>query len=308
VEALLFAFFTAWASSAQRFLTFWAVAAAPYLARSVSEWLAARRGGRPAPSPALRTAGAVLACFALTAAEIVRAGFPLGVAIHPTSVPVAACDFIAAHGVRGRSFNYFEHGGYLLWRFWPEKDRLPFMTTSPELATPEIRLEYQRAFVLGGDWRRMDERHRFDWVLLRRQTQPGDQLVDFVDADSAFALVFLDDVAALFVRRTGRMAALARREGFHWLPAGQAKLDTVAARIGGDPAARAEMRKELRRAIAASPRNAGTAMTLAALDIAERRWDEAEWALEESRRADPQVAWYRERKAAIAAGRASMRP
>ena len=33
--------------------------------------------------------------------------------------PIAACDLIAAHGVRGRSFNQMRSGGYLLWRFWP---------------------------------------------------------------------------------------------------------------------------------------------------------------------------------------------
>ena len=33
----------------------------------------------------------------------------------------AACDWIAAHGVRGRAFNQFFFGGYLLHRFWPER-------------------------------------------------------------------------------------------------------------------------------------------------------------------------------------------
>ena len=140
VEALLFLLFTGWALSAQRFLTFWAVVAAPYLARGVAEWLAARPRGRSPATPARRVAGAAAACVAITGLEVLRSGYPLGVAIHPNSVPAAACDWIAKTGVRGRSFNYFEHGGYLTWRFWPDRARLSFLTTSPR----RLRLNHRR--------------------------------------------------------------------------------------------------------------------------------------------------------------------
>lgn len=306
-EALLFLLFTGWAFSAQRFLTFWAVVAAPYLARGVFEWQAARPR-RESRAPALRTAGAIAACVAITALEVLRSGYPLGVAIHPNSVPAAACDFIAAHDVRGRSFNYFEHGGYLTWRFWPDRTRLPFLTTSPELATPQLRLEYQRALSGWADWRRMDGRHRFEWALVRRQTQAGDHLVDFLDADTSFALVFVDDVSALFARRSGPMAPVASQYGFHWLPAGQEKLNVVGARLSTDSTARAEMRAELERAIATSPRHSEMALTLASLDIAEHRWDDAQRELEDAHRIDPGLPGYAERRAMIAAGRGSMGP
>jgi hypothetical protein len=303
VEALLFALFTGWALSAQRFLTFWAVVAAIYLTRDVSDWIDSRARHGRAWAPAAATAGAIAACLAITALEVWRAGFPMGVAIHPNSVPVAACDFIAAQDVRGRGFNYFEHGGYLTWRFWPDRSRLPFLTTSPELATPELRLEYERALSSWPDWLRMDDHHRFDWALLRRQTQAGDHMVDFLDADTAFALVMVDDVSALFVRRSGAMAPLAAREGFLWLPAGPQKLNAVGARLASDSLGRAQMRAELKRAIAQSTRHSEMAVTLASLDIAERRWDDAQRELEDAHRIDPGLPGYAERRAAIAAGR-----
>ena len=34
--------------------------------------------------------------------------------------PVEAADFLIAHGVRGRIFNTYEQGGYLMWRLWPQ--------------------------------------------------------------------------------------------------------------------------------------------------------------------------------------------
>lgn len=307
VEGLLFLWFTGWAISAQRFLTFWAVVAAIYLTSDVCEWLAAHRPRGRAASPVFRTAAAIAACLALTLLELWRAGYPMGIGIHPNSVPAAACDFMAAHGVRGRGFNYFEQGGYLTWRFWPDRSRLPFMTTSPELATPELRLEYERSLSSEPDWRSMDGRHRFDWALLRRQTQVGDHLVDYLDADTAFALVMVDDVSALFLRRSGPMVEVAAREGFLWLPAGQQKLSAVGVRLAADSVGRAEMRAELKRAIESSPRHSEAGVTLAALDIAEHRWDDAERALEDAHRIDPGLPGYAERRAAITAARGTQR-
>ena len=37
-------------------------------------------------------------------------------------------DFMLAEGIRGRGLNHFYYGPYQLYRFWPERDRLPFMT------------------------------------------------------------------------------------------------------------------------------------------------------------------------------------
>src|SRR5262249_22742909 len=71
--------------------------------------------------------------------------------------------------------------------------------------------------------------HHFDWVLLRRVPYPGDFMVDHLDADSSFALVFLDDAAALWVRRDGALAPLAARLGYRELrqgPPGPGPWDT----------------------------------------------------------------------------------
>jgi len=57
-----------------------------------------------------------------------------------------AGDFIARNGIRGRFFNHFELGGYLLWRFWPERDRLPFMDVH-QAGTRRERSAYTQALV-----------------------------------------------------------------------------------------------------------------------------------------------------------------
>ena len=251
-EALLWALFTAAALSAQRFLTFWAVVAAPYLARGLAE-LPLRRVARWIEAPASRAGAAMLSCVLLTALDCRREDLPLGLSIRSSSVPQAACDFIAAHGIRGRAFNYFEHGGYLLWRFWPDRTRLPFMTTIPELATPAMRLDYQRAMVFADDWRRMAARYRFDYVLLKRATQPGDRYLDFLDADSSFALVFVDDVAALYIARRPPFLDTVRGFAYRRLPGGDAALEAAWGRAMRDSSERRLLGDELERAIASSP-------------------------------------------------------
>ena len=172
---------------------------------------AARRS--PAWSPAAHVTAGALACVTLAALEMDRSGFPMGIAIEPASIPAGACDFMERAQVRGRGFNYFEQGGYLLWRFWPDRERLPFMTTAPELATPAMRLAYQRAMLFPADWRALDQRYGFDWVLLKRIHEPGDRYLEILDADSTFARVFTDTVSALYVRREGRLRGVAERFG-----------------------------------------------------------------------------------------------
>src|SRR5262245_7101120 len=304
-EALIWALFTTMAFSSQRFLTFWAVAAAPYLARDLDEWMAARRAQRAAREPRVRYGIAAAACVALTALEMTREAFVPGVGLQASSFPGPACDFMAAANVRGRGFNYFEQGGYLLWRFWPARDRLPFMTTIPELATPGMRLAYQRSVVDPQAWRDLNQRDRFEWVLLERIHPPGDRHLDILDADSTFALVFLDDVSALYVRRAGPLAAVAARERYLWLPGGDERLNALAQQITQDSVAHAGLRRELERAVASSPLHASTSSVLASIYIYEGAWDRAERALREAVRLEPRTPQTRERFEQIRSGRAA---
>src|SRR5262249_17974746 len=284
-------------------LSFWTAVAAPYLARGLGAWLASRRP-RQSPgwtaAPWLGASAAALGCVALTALELSQQGLRLGIAIQPTSYPGPACDFIAPTGIGGRAFNYFEQGGYLLWRFWPDRKRLPFMTTIPELATPEMRLGYQEAMVLPEGWRALSASYRFDWVLLKCIRRPSDRYLDFLDADPEFALVFADDVSALYLRRQGPLAPLADSLGYRWFCRGRAKLDSVWARVGGDRAARAELRAEVERAVRSSPLHASAASLLASVHLLDGALAEARTALEEAHRLGPRIPRYQERLGDIA--------
>ena len=300
VEAVLWAAFTYEAVTHQRFLSFWAVIAVPYLARDLDEFARTRRLPAWMANPGARTATAAVACLALTALECSRVELPLGLSFRPGVYPIAACDFIEREGVRGRGFNYFEEGGYLLWRFWPDRERLPFITNAPELSSVEVRMSYWRATVYRHDWQLMDQRYRFDYALLKRKHHPNDHYLDFLDADSSFALVFLDDASALYVRRDGRLAPIARRFAYRWLSGGEQARIALGTVMTRDSAARGEMGAELERAIGSSPEHALTSDVLGSVLMLDGDWARAEGRLDEAHRLDPDLPGYFLRKGIIA--------
>ena len=266
VEILLGALFLFLAFSSQRFLGFTMVVAAPYLARDLDQWVRARRW--PSwTSPAWARAGLAMATsVSLGIVEWRRADLPLGIGIRMSEYPVAACDFMAREGVQGRGFNPFYFGGYMLHRFWPERSRLPFMDIH-QAGTPQDRETYARSLVDPLAWRELDARHRFDYVLLRRQPYAGDRVLEVVDADTAFALVFMDDAAALYVRRSGSLGA-ATRQSYRELPAGTARLGALGAAALADSSRRARVLAELAREASGSRWNSLALGRLGSLELA----------------------------------------
>lgn len=273
-EALLFLFFTAAGVSMRRFIGFYAVVAAPFLMRDLDEWIAGRRWPRWSANGTTRVALASVLCVGICLPEWTRRDLPLEVGLRMERYPVAACDFIAAQGIRGRAFNPFYFGGYLLYRFWPDRTRLPFMDIH-QAGTPKLRLRYLRAFYRPIGWAELDRRYRFDWVLLDRVQAGADRLLDFLDADTSFSLVFLDDAAALYVRSQGTLSPVAERFGYRFLPAGTAGRRGRLQASLADSALRRPIISELEREASGSRWNATASSALADLALFEGRLADA---------------------------------
>lgn len=304
----MLAFFLWIGLSTQRFLGFLAIAAVPYLARDLDALLAslrvpARLASAAGPWP--RAALVAALCVAGSIPEWRRSEHRLGLSFDASDTPVGACGWIAAHELRGRAFNPFHFGGYLLWRFWPDPGRRPFMDIH-QTGTPEDRVLAAAAFSSRPAYRRLVERHRFDWALLDRRTAAEYPLLDFFDQDTTWALVFVDDAAALFVRRAGPTASLAESFAYRGWPAGFGNLDGVAHRYAAEPEFRARADRDLARQIAESSRNAMAHNFRANLALLQRRDDEARRELEAALAVDPELpsAWERLGRIALRAGRA----
>ena len=253
VEALLCLFFTAVAVSSQRFLGSYALAAAPFVARDLDTLVATLR--RPAwlAGAAVRGIAVAVACVAFSLPEWIRPDLPLGLGLDLSGVPTAACDFLRDHGVRGRGFNPFHFGGYLAFRAGADRGRLPFMSTQPEQTPRADRLLYPFIFSDPAAWRALDERHHFEYLVLDRDQDPGDRLPDILDRDTAWVMLFADDVAEVLVRRHGRFAALADSLGYRVLPAGRMARAALLSACASDSVLCGRASTELHRQVAASP-------------------------------------------------------
>jgi len=255
VALLACAIFTTLTLTAVRFVGFYGLVAAPFFARDLDAWVQRRRWPRWTAHPWARAGLAAAACVGFSVPEWRRIDPPLGVGISYARFPVAACDFIAAHGIRGRGFNKFELGGYQTYRFWPDKSRLPFMDVHAA-GTPSDRLLYARALTSPDAWRRLDARYRFDYALLDYPQSLADRIADFMDADTTWALVFIDDASRVYVRRSGPMRSVALRYGVEILTGGLNRTLQLMQTVHGDSLARDRLRRDLARQASYSTSNA----------------------------------------------------
>jgi hypothetical protein len=281
--------------SSQRFIGYFALVAAPFAARDLASALSGVRWPRLLAAPLTRSALAGAAALALAIPELARPGLPIAIGLAPFAYPVHACDWMARHGVRGRGFSPFYAGGYLLWRFWPDPGRLPFMDIH-QTGTPHDRDLYAYAWADRGAWNELDAERRFDWVILFRHHGTAAHLLDYLDSDPNWALVFADDAAALFLKRGGSMAALADSAAYTKVPAGDERLSQMASQVEADPQFRDETREELRRQIADSPLTGQARSQLANLEALDGRWASALGLLQQAGHIDPDLPRLAERE------------
>jgi len=278
----------------QRFVSVWAVVAAPYLARGAASLASEIRWPAPLRPLWTRAALALVVCLGGSLPDWRRADLGFGTGVMASSYPGGAAEFMAKHDVRGRGFNHFEFGGYLLWRFWPDRERLPFLDVH---LTGSAEDRYLAGFMLNQPraWKGLDERHRFPFALLRRLHGPLDVSLDILEADSLFALVFLDDAAALYLRRDGPFGPLADSLELRIVRAGRVGMTAMARAITADTTQRPAVRAELERMVRDSPANSGAHSILAQLDLYERRYADARAHLLAARAADRLLPAYHER-------------
>lgn len=288
----------AMALPSQRFLGFAMVAMAPYVARDLDAWVAHRRW--PAwTSPAWARAGLVAAaCFATGIAEWVRPELALGIAIRMREVPVHALDWAEAHGVRGRVYNPFYFGGYFLYRFWPDRERLPFMDIH-QSGTARDRYEYVFAARDPRAFADLNRRNRFEWIVWRRVNYGSERTLDLFDADTSLALVFVDDAAAVYLPRRGRYAALVDSFAYRVIPAGPSGWRALGVAATRDTALRMRILSELERETAESPEHALASTRLGAEALTLHRYADTRRHLDEALRVNPGATRVHERLAIV---------
>jgi hypothetical protein len=186
-----------------------------------------------------------------------------GWGLTPDRYPEQAVDVLARWPDLGHLYHEDRFGGFLLWRLFPE--RQIFLDGRNEL-DPELLREVTTAWTVAPRWRALLERFEIDGALLhytprrfRVMASPTDAAGTIADRTRSrllfppadFALVHWDDVAMLFVRRTGaRSPAIAEAEYRFVDPEDRPWTVDRAAR---DPAFRAGVLAELERRLREDP-------------------------------------------------------
>jgi hypothetical protein len=299
LELVLLVVLFALAWSSRRFVGFFAVAMAPYAARAACEWVGGLTRPASGRAPGWAAAGAATALCALAAAPtLLWSHRRLGIGIDPAAEYRGVCDFIERHDVRGRMFNHFHVGGYLLWRLWP--DRLPF-TDIHQAGTREDMTAYVLALHRREAWERLAARREFDHVVLDRTFQ-AESLAVFLESDPRWSAVFVDDVGLLFLRRGASHDALIERYGYRRLLATPAGWAQVAGRAEQDSSLRRELGAELDRAIAESADHQSLCAMRADLALLDRDYGAARRYLERAHQEPAAIPRYHERLGLAALG------
>jgi hypothetical protein len=126
-----------------------------------------------------------------------------------------AAEFLKSNGVTGRFFNDFDIGGYLTFHFFQPQDRdraeRVFVDGRPEAYPPGF---FQNTYIpmLSNDavWMQLDGKFRFNALVLSLQDgfPPLETFILARVRDPDWAPVYTDAYSLIFVRRTGKNAAV----------------------------------------------------------------------------------------------------
>jgi len=126
-----------------------------------------------------------------------------------STYPVAAADWLEAHPEVGtRMFNQYGWGGYLAYRFYPQKNRQVFIFGEAALMGDDLLSEYWNIYTVQPDWKTLLDKNGIDYVVENR----GDPLPGVLATQPGWKLVYQDPVAVIYVRSTSSVAPLSTPE------------------------------------------------------------------------------------------------
>lgn len=197
-----------------------------------------------------------------------------------------AVDYLERNGVAGRMFNTYGVGGYLIFRGYP--GRLVYIDGR--------NVDYGFTFmgmtnVAGKDpeaFAALDRQYGFDYAVIDYDAAKDPDLVSYsvhLDHSPLWVLVYIDDLAAVYLKRTAANAALIERDGYAVLNPNVLDIDVK--RAGVPASDMPVLREELRRAADTDPFGVKSLGLLAGMLIGEGKCDAALPLVAEARRRQP---------------------
>ena len=184
-------------------------AATPVLITTYSAWWkdfsAARKWKStltPRPAFAVITAAVLVLILGVTALRVGNAISPAKQqSLDAASYPLGAADWLASHPEVGtHMYNQYGWGGYLAYRFYPQKNRQVFIFGEAALMGDNLLNEYEDVQTLRSDWKRILDKYGVDYVVYNK----GEALSNVLATQPDWTLVYQDSVAVIFVKTPSR--------------------------------------------------------------------------------------------------------
>ncbi|HEY0829546.1 MAG TPA: hypothetical protein VGE99_00290 [Candidatus Dormibacteraeota bacterium] len=165
------------------------------------EYLAARKWTialPPRPLFAVTTAVVLVFIVGATALRVTSEVSPSRQQqLDATTYPVGAADWLAAHpDVGTHMYNQYGWGGYLAYRFYPQKNREVFIFGEAALMGDPLLNDYEDVQTLRPDWKQILDRYAVDYVVYNK----GEALSNVLATQPDWTEVYQDSVAVIYVR------------------------------------------------------------------------------------------------------------
>ena len=109
--------------------------------------------------------------------------------------PVEATKWLQDHPQRGRMFNEFDWGGYLLLNLWPDQE--VFMDGSTHIYGEELTREYEQVITMDVGWEDILAKYDVTWVILRANAP----LARTLSTSGDWNIVYSDPTSSILVRK-----------------------------------------------------------------------------------------------------------
>ena len=203
-------FFITAGFTAIRHLPFACLAAAPFFAlflrhTPLPQWRSARSKGaglRADMDQNLVCYLNILLLACVTGSVAYKQSLMSPEALIDVALPVKAASFIETHGIRGRMFNEYGEGGYLIYRLYPE--RQVFIDGRADLYGNEFMKEYFEIVNGSAEWKKKFETRSIDYAVLPKHVPLRQLLLN----GGTFKLVYDDERHSVLVARTAAFARL----------------------------------------------------------------------------------------------------
>ncbi len=113
----------------------------------------------------------------------------------PNVFPVDAVSYLEIHPPKGKVYNEFTWGGYLLYRIWPNQK--VFIDGQTDFYGEDLTREYEQVYFGLENYQEILEKYQIEWVIVKSSSN----LARLLDKNNEWGIMYQDELAVIFSRK-----------------------------------------------------------------------------------------------------------